>query len=450
MNESTAVALPLRARLAYASSSLGTEALGQSRGLWLVYFYAPPEDSGREALVPLGLIGVILFAARLVETFDDALVGYLSDRTSSRLGRRLPYVLGATPFMALFSFLLFAPPRAGTGATVAYLFLMLELYYVFSTLSGGPYEALLPEIATTSAERVGVVGMRVYFGVAGAAVGLVGSSLIVDHLGFKAMALVMAVLAFAFRYLGAFGVWRHARRGVDPVDLPFWEALRTTFSNVYFLLFLPTFVLFQIGLQMLLGVLPYYVDAVLGVEDEGTWVAALTAVAIGSMAVSVPLFARLARRTSKRQAYRTAMLAAALVFPLLAFAGFVPGVAKEVQIVAAMVLLGAPVAGVYLFPATLTADIIDYDALRTGLRREATYYGAQNFVEKTATSLAPLVLTLLLLLGRSAENPLGIRLVGPVAGVILLAGYLVFRAYDLSDDVTAAAPGTPRLTRASA
>ena len=430
--------LTLRARLLYAGSSFGTEALGQSRGLWLVFFYAPPEGKG-ETLVPLGLMGVILFAARLVETFDDAVVGYWSDRTRSRLGRRLPFVLAATPFMALFAFLLFTPPPAGTAATVAYLFLMLELYYVFSTLSGGPYEALLPEIATTSTERVSVVGIRVYCGVAGAAIGLVGSSLLVEHAGFTVMALVMASLAFVFRYLGAFGVIRHVKRTQDPVDIPFMQALRATFSNRYFLLFLPTFVLFQIGLQMLLGVVPYYAGAILGVEEEGTWVAVLTAVAIGSMALTVPLFAWLARRTSKRQAYSTAMLAATVAFPLLAFAGFVPGLPKEAQIVAAMVLLGAPIAGVYLFPATLTADIIDYDELRTGLRREATYYGAQNFVEKTATSVAPLLLTSLLLLGRSSDDPTGIRLVGPVAGVILLVAYVIFRAYDLPDEVGPAA-----------
>jgi hypothetical protein len=70
------------------------------------------------------------------------------------------------------------------------------------------------------------------------------------------------------------------------------------------------------------------------------------------------------------------------------------------------------------FSATLTADIIEDDSARTGLRREATYYGAQNLVEKTATSLAPLFLVTLLLLGDTSDDTLGIRLIGPAAGVI--------------------------------
>jgi GPH family glycoside/pentoside/hexuronide:cation symporter len=136
------------------------------------------------------------------------------------------------------------------------------------------------------------------------------------------------------------------------------------------------------------------------------------------------------------------LLAATLVFPLLSVAGLVPGVPKAAQILVLMAVAGIPLAGNYLFPATLTADIIDFDSARTGLRREATYYGAQNFVEKTATSVAPLLLTLLLLFGRTADHPLGIRLVGPAAGVLLLVAYLVFRLYELPDEVPArVAPG---------
>jgi Na+/melibiose symporter-like transporter len=100
-----------------------------------------------------------------------------------------------------------------------------------------------------------------------------------------------------------------------------------------------------------------------------------------------------------------------------------------------MVIVGLPIAGNYLFPAPLTADIIDYDGLQTGLRREATYYGAQNFVEKTTSALQPLILGALLALGSTTEDPLGIRLVGPVAAALVLLGWLSFRRYDLPDDV---------------
>ena len=436
--------LPFRAKLLYASSSLGGEGLSQSRGLWLLYYYAPPEDADLEQLLPLGLVGVLLTVGRLIESVDDVLIGYWSDRTRSRLGRRLPFVLAATPPWALFAFLVFTPPPdAGTAVTAVHLFVTLELFFLFATLSGGPYEALLPEIAKTSRDRVAIVGTRVYFGAAGAAVGLIGSDLLIDRFGFQAMALTMAGLALLFRYLGVIGIWRHASRTQAPAELSLRESLRATFSNVSFLVFLPTFVLFQISLQMLLGVLPYYVDAVLA--GERTWadeVRVLAAVALGSAVAAVPIFARVARRRSKREAYSLAMLASALVFPLFAFAGFVPGIPLELQVLAVMAVIGAPLAGVYLFPATLTADIVDDDGLRTGMRREATYYGAQNFVEKTATSLAPLILAGLLTLGNTADDPLGIRLVGPAAALLVAVAYVTFRFYRLPDEVLAPVPAS--------
>jgi glycoside/pentoside/hexuronide:cation symporter, GPH family len=423
--------LPLRTIVLYATSSLGSEALGQARTLWLLYFYAKREG---DELLPLVVVGVLLTVGRIIESFDDALIGYWSDRARSRLGRRIPFILLATPPWALFSILLFTPPAdAGTAIVGAYFFVVLELFFLFATLSGGPYEALLPEIATTSADRVRVSGIRVYFGAAGAAVGLLGSSLLKDKFGYAAMALVLAALALLCRYLGLAGIWRRASRDQPPAEISLRDAMRATFSNRAFLIFLPTFVLFQIGFQMLVGMVPFYVDALL--EESWLGEAGILAVAIGSAVAAIPLFAVLARKTSKRRAYSIAMVAAACLFPLLFFAGFLPEIGREAQILAAMVLAGAPIAGNYLFPPVLTADIIDDDSTRTGLRREATYYGAQNFVEKTATSLAPLFLALLLLLGRSSDDPLGIRLVGPAAGMFVLVGYVIFRRYDLPDEV---------------
>ena len=423
--------LTLQTKFLYSFSSFGGEALSYSRGLWLLYYY------DKEIGLNVGLIGGLLVAGRVLEAFDDALIGYWSDRTRSRWGRRIPFVLGATPLWALFAFLIFTPPESGTVGTAVYLFLTLELFFLFATLSGGPYEALLPEIAPRSADRVAIAGIRVYVGAAGAGVGLAGSDLLKDEFGFQAMALAVAGLALVARYVGLFGVWRLAARSRAPADIGFRDALRATFSNAQFLFFLPSFVFFQIGIQMLLGALPYYVDAVLPDESwagEGV----LAGVALGAAITAVPAFIWFARRTSKREAFSAAMLASALVFPLFSVTGLVPGVGEEAQVLAAMAIIGAPIAGIYLFPAVLTADIIDYDAARTGMRREATYYGAQNFVEKLATSLAPGLLALVLLLGRTSENPAGIRAVGPVAAAIALAGWFVFRRYDLPDEVEAA------------
>jgi GPH family glycoside/pentoside/hexuronide:cation symporter len=422
----------------YAAGSLGSEALIQSRALWLVFFYLEAHD---EQLVNPYVLGVLVPVAAIVNAVWDPVVGYLSDRTRSRLGRRLPFILLATPFWALFGFLLFTPPDASRWVVALYFFAVFELYALTSTLSGGPYESLLPEISHVSDERMSIVGTRVWFGALGGLAGLVLSGVIKDAAGFAAMALAMACLALTFRYLGVIGVWRHTSRNTPPVELPLGGAVLQTFRNRSFLWFLPSFVLFQLAYQLVLAMLPFFVKVVLDVPDgeEGRWVAILTAIAIAVVVLSVPRHRRYARRTSKRRAYRRAMLMGAALFPLAGVAGLVPGVSDTVQLALLMALVGFPIAGVYLFPATLTADIVDDDSLRTGMRREAMYFGAQNFVEKVVTALSAPILIGVLALGDTPDNSLGIRLVGPVAGLILLAGYLLFRRYDLPDDPIAAA-----------
>jgi hypothetical protein len=74
---------------------------------------------------------------------------------------------------------------------------------------------------------------------------------------------------------------------------------------------------------------------------------------------------------------------------------------------------------------------VDHDETVTGARREATFFGTQEFVEKMSYSLAPLIFALLLLLGETSDDPLGLRLVGPVAGFIVFLGWLSFRGYAL-------------------
>jgi Na+/melibiose symporter-like transporter len=134
------------------------------------------------------------------------------------------------------------------------------------------------------------------------------------------------------------------------------------------------------------------------------------------------------------------MLAAGCTFPLLAVAGLLPGIPAEAQILVAVALIGAPIGAHFLFPVPLTADVIDDDSTKTKQRREATYLGASSFVERTATSIAPLVVVLLRFLGDTQGHTLGVRLVGPVAGAIILGGYFMFRSYDLPDEVRGRVP----------
>ena len=431
--------LPRRNMLLYASGSVAGNVIARSKDLWLIYFFAPPSDETDVARRTSVLaVGAVLTLARVIESFDDPLIGYWSDRTKSRWGRRIPFVLFATPFWALFFVLLWMPPdNHETITNAVYLFIVLEGFHLFSTLSGGPFESLLPEIATTTKERVGVVTWQVFFGTVGAAAALIGSGIMKEVWGFQAMALVMASVALASRYLALAGAWGRARMEQPPAQLNLIKAFRSTFTNDQFLYFLPTFIFFNMGVSLLLATLPYYVEEVLGKENEGFYVSALTSCAIAVVLLSLPFVYRLAVLRGKAWVYGTAMLLGAIYLPTMFFMGFIPAIPKVAQAFLFVPFLGVPMAAVFTFPNAIMADIIDYDELRTGMRREAMYYGTQATLEKMASALFPAILAVLLTLGGTADNPLGIRLVGPVAGLSVLLAFLSFRRYSLPDTVTA-------------
>ena len=427
--------IPLRTKLLYGTSRVGSEAIGKSSGLWLLYYYAPPSDAHLPTLLPSLAVGALLLVGGIVAALDDAIVGYLSDRTRSRFGRRIPYIVLGAPLWSIFFVLLFTPPPdAGNAATGVYLFLVFEAVSLCSSIVVSPYEALLPEMASTSGERVGLEAIKVYLGVAGTAIGLIVSTVLVHSVGFRAMAVAIGALALVCQYVAIGGVWEQAKRSRIPAEIGLRAARAATFRNRAFRVLLPTVVLFALAFQLLQTDIPFYVHAVVG---KHSWLGGtlLLSVAIAAALACVPLFARLGRRTSKRHAYGLSILAAAVTFPLLGVAGLLPGVPATVQLLVVAALVGGPIGANFLFPVPLTADVIDDDSATTRQRREATYLGASSFVQRTALAVAPLVVVLLRFLGDTRANALGVRLVGPLAGVILVAAYLIFRSYDLPDEV---------------
>ena len=438
--------LPLGARLLFASGSLGGNALGRTRDLWLVFFYLGDEDGDPARRGAAWAIIAVIFVGRLIEAFDDPLIGYWSDSTRSRLGRRIPFVLAATPFMAIFFVLIWIPPDPGeTFRNVIFLFGIFWVFNLFSTLSGGPLESLLPEIARRSDDRLSIVAWQVVFGLAGTTIAFVLSGPLIDRFGFVAVALIVAAVALVSRYVALAGAWRRSvevSREIAAEGPPEPFSLRTAVTaisiclrNDQFRVFLPSFVLYSAGVLMITGVLPFYADAVLG-RDDRAMVSVLTGSAIGVLLLALPGVVLLSRRRSKREVYGWGMLFAGLYFPLFAIAGFLPGIPAVTQGIAYALLIGLPLAPVQTFPNALIADITDYDRILTGRRREATFYATQATLEKIGSAAASGLLGALLLLGSSAEDPLGIRLVGPVAGILTLAGYFVFRRYWLPDVVT--------------
>src|SRR3990172_10460278 len=114
--------IPRFNRIVYASASLGGNLLSRTTTLWLLFFYAPPADADLPTILPRFTLAAILLAIGIEDAIDDPLIGYWSDRTRSRWGRRLPFIVLSTPFYALFFFLMFTPPGGDRSVAVNVLY----------------------------------------------------------------------------------------------------------------------------------------------------------------------------------------------------------------------------------------------------------------------------------------------------------------------------------------
>ncbi|MCS6801448.1 MAG: MFS transporter [Chloroflexota bacterium] len=428
-------ATPRWAGLLYAEGAFGFNVLHQMQTLWLVYFYAPPPESGRPVLAPIALLTLLFAVGRVVEAFDDLLIGHWSDVTRSRWGRRLPFIVGGGPFVGVLFILLWFPPPLEPVWMAIYVFLVLQAYFLAATVVQQPYEAVLAEMSRDSATRVRVATWKVAFGIVGAAVGLIGSGLLIERIGFGPTGAVFAAIAVGSVLLSVTGIRRLPRAPALEKRISLPRALLLTTTNRQFLVFVTSSVLFFLGLNLLTLLLPYFATVVLR-RNEGL-VSLLTATFTAVAFLSLPLVGRLAAWRSKAFAYKAAMAALGLLLPGLFFIGYLPGIDPLMQGFFYVALLGVPMAALFVLPSPLIADIIDDDARRTGLRREGMYYAADVTVRKLGFALSTAIFgAVLATFGFSVEQPLGVRLIGPIAGLGVLLGLLLFAVgYRLPDRI---------------
>jgi GPH family glycoside/pentoside/hexuronide:cation symporter len=337
-----------------------------------------------EILVPLGFIALIKALARAFDALTDPIMGWITDRTRSRWGRRRPWMLVGAPLAGLSFIALFAPPASLSPETAMVWFaLAYVLYYLFHTIYEIPHGGLGAELTLDYHERNVLFGWRAPFLVAGTMVASTLPPLLIGALGgaragYTAFAIVFAIVLTVL-YVNLVVQVRERRDFVERRPNPLVPGVRRVMRNRAFRVLLAVYVTGSVtgaipGLMM-----PYFTKYVLQPDDADRWLGIFLFVYFGAGFLCLPIWIWLARRLGKKTTWLVSFLPG-LSGALMLFFLSGPG---DLLLTAAILLWAGSAfsAGMFLGPS-MQADVIDYDELYTGRRREAQYNGLWSVMSK--------------------------------------------------------------------
>ena len=375
-----------------------------------------------------------IFIGATWDYVNDPIVGYISDHTHSRWGRRRPFLLfGALPFAAAFVLLWVRPPLEGALALGIYYSLVYALFDTAATFVYMPYFALTPEMTDDYDERTALTSTRMFFSILGSLVAFTLPLAVVDgfraeHAGRVLMMGGIFGLLSALPLLLVFWDARERPEYMHMVQKLSWrESIRATSKNRPFAFGLVMFLFNGVTMSIIQVILLYYVKYVVIRENQSDLIMA-TIFVVAMFAL--PLWEMISRRLNKRWAYISGIAFLAVV--LLVLASLTPQTSLTL-IMVLCVLAGIGVSAMHVMPWAILPDAIEYGEWKTGQRQEGLFYSLITLAQKVASSIAvPLALLVLQFSGyqpnsltQPASAVFGIRMVaGPIPAFTLCMGIL--------------------------
>jgi Na+/melibiose symporter-like transporter len=361
--------------LAYGGLGLPLAALNLPLYVYLPAFYAETAGLG------LATVGLVLFGARLLDALSDPLIGELSDRTRSRLGRRRPWLLLACPLLLGATWMLFRP---ALPVSAGYLLVWSCAAYLAWTLMLLPYTAWGGELSRDYHERSRIAGVRegcVIGGILLAAGLPVLLGIDAGERGAILAALVWSMLLLLPPLLLALLLLVPEGDPGERTPLEMRRGLALAWHNHPFRRLLAAYFLNGIanGLPATLFLI-FTADRLQRPEAGGPLLLLYFVAGIAA----IPFWLRLSYRVGKHRAWAGAMLWASAAFVWVPLLG--PGDLWAFALICALsgIALGADLA----LPASLQADVVDLDWLASGRRRTGLLFAFWSMTTKLSLALA--------------------------------------------------------------
>ncbi len=364
-------------------ASFATPAAGYAFYLFFVQFYFL-KFATDVLLASPAVMGALFGAGRLWDAVSDPLVGTWSDRTRTRWGRRRPWMLAGVPLLAGFSLMVWSPPPGLVGAwLVAWCAVALLGFYTAYTVYAIPHASLGAELSTDHHERTRVFGAQRMAFFAGMMLAFVGIGYATNAPDLRRGALVVAVatavVGSGLLLLAPAAMRERAAYQGRGAHQPL-RALRDVLRNEHARILLGVLFVEGIGTGALGVLAPYITEYVIGRPEL---IAVVSAFFLVPSVLSVPLWVVLSRRFGKRNVWMVGVAGNGVFFG----ATFLVGDGQLALLCALLVGAGVSLGcGGALGPSML-ADVIDWDELQSGERREGVYSAAWGFALKTSISI---------------------------------------------------------------
>ncbi len=376
--------IPLKTKVTYGFSVFGSNILS-GLGLGPITYYYNVFLGLEESLVGIAWLLFIFW-----NMINDPLFGFIEDRTKSeKYGRRIPYLrFGAPIYTILFIFCWF--PLVDVNNEIALFFNFLFILYAFDTIFtivGLIYYSMPAEMAVTSKARSGIMVFSSIFGAFGGVLTyllpillLTGSDAPPVEI-FLATMVILGIICGLMIFVGSYFV-KENRYAVLEESLSYWSSIAETFKNKPFLIFEAGNFFITIAQYILTSSMFYYFDFVL----ELTGIVAVIPLMlffIISFAFSL-VFNKLLKKFELKSVFMWNLILWGLSFFLWFLLGW-----NLLNTIFVVSLVGISISGLLMTSQMVVADIIDYDEIRTGKRRETSYAGVNALITKPAVSLAP-------------------------------------------------------------
>lgn len=381
--------IPFRIRFSWGLGSFGTITyLNVVTSLVLVYLTLILK-------IDPGTAGLVVFTARIADALMDPVMGWVTDRTRTRWGRRRPWLLVGAVVCGLSLPLVYSQHLFGTdGAVVAMCLAVLVIYSLGFTLFNVPYLTMPVEMTNDRMQRLGIMGYRSVFMMFGSVAGSAGAPLLVEKLGrdadaFQNLGLIGGALVFAIMFatfLGTRGAHGGEVEAVQP-RYSFGDQVSAVLGNRPFMMMVGIKVLQFFALSAGGATTAFFVVMVL--KRDFSLMSLLAISTIGATITFIPFWRWAGRHMTKRTGLAIGIIGE--VFAVLSWLLATPD-QSETFFVLRGVLAGIFSSAILLFSQAMWLDTIDYDRERTGLRREGMYTSVYVFIERLGYSLGPLVL----------------------------------------------------------